>query len=206
MPSPYSPPKNTNLYNQNISYQTKVALIGDSITELTKYPRWAAEILGTNYTVGNFGVCGTTVSLDSCSPYMHTDGFVAVKKFQPQIAVIMLGTNDSDSSSNIAFSNFVDDYLTLIKQLQVLPCKPGLYLVKPPPIFSSWGGLSGEVLLKEIIPAIEQTARKASLPIIDIFSELSNPIYFPDGVHPNEAGSKVIADVICQTLTMNLNS
>lgn len=203
MPPIYASPKTTNPQNQNCAQQTKVALIGDSITELTGYPHWAVEILGANYIVGNFGVCGTTVSFDSYSPYMHTDGFVAVKKFQPQIAVIMLGTNDADSSNNIYPGNFMADYLTLIEQLQVLPCKPRLYLVKPPPIFSSWGGLSGEVLLKEIIPAIEQTAKKAYLPLIDVFSALSTPDYFFDGVHPNEAGAKVIAEVICRAITMN---
>ena len=46
----------------------RVACIGDSITEGSGYPDNLRMLLGTNYTVGNFGVSGSTVSLKSVNP------------------------------------------------------------------------------------------------------------------------------------------
>ena len=202
MPTTYVSPKKPNPQNRNRAHQ-KVALIGDSITELSGYPNRATKILGPNYTIGNFGACGTTVSLDSYSPYLRTEAFVEAKNFQPDIAVIMLGTNDADSNSHFSRSHFIADYITLIEQLQTLSSKPRVYLVKPPPLFNDWAGLSGEVLIKEIIPALVLIAKKANLPVIDVYSVLSKPSYFFEGVHPNDLGAKVMAKVICQAITLN---
>jgi hypothetical protein len=57
--------------NTNSSSQTiRIACIGDSLTELTIYPDELKRLLiGSNYLIGNFGACGTTVSLDSELPY-----------------------------------------------------------------------------------------------------------------------------------------
>jgi lysophospholipase L1-like esterase len=185
---------------KNSTHQVKVALIGDSITELSTYPNHVAKILGSAYNVGNFGVCGTTIALDSASPYMCTEALKAAKEFQPDIVVIILGTNDAED--NVFQADLVRDYLALVEQFKTLESTSVIYLVKPPLIFSSWGGLSGEVLVKEILPAIEQTAKTANLPIIDVFAVLQNASYFSDGVHPNDLGGKVIAEAICHALTM----
>jgi lysophospholipase L1-like esterase len=185
----------------NPKRQTKVALIGDSITELSIYPTHLAYLLGSAYIVGNFGVCGTTITLDSASPYIYTEAIKASKKYEPDSVVIMLGTNDADKP--ILQANFLADYSTLIEQFSSLENKPNIYLVLPPPIFSSWGGLSGEVLAKEIIPAIERIAKTNNRTLIDVFSILKNSSYFFDGVHPNDLGGKVIAEAVHRVLTMN---
>jgi acyl-CoA thioesterase I len=185
----------------NSKRPTKVALIGDSITELSTYPTHLAYLLGPAYTVGNFGVCGTTITLDSASPYIYTEAIKAAKKYEPDTVVIMLGTNDADKP--ILQANFLADYSTLIEQFSSLENKPNIYLVLPPPIFSSWGGLSGEVLTKEIIPAIERIAKTNNRSLIDVFSVLQNSSYFFDGVHPNDCGGKVIAEVIYHVLLLN---
>ena len=43
----------------------RVACVGDSITQITKYTADLQAELGSNYTVGNFGVSGSTVSLST---------------------------------------------------------------------------------------------------------------------------------------------
>ena len=49
--------------NKNSSAdKIRVACVGDSITEGTEYPGNLWMLLGTNYTVGNFGVGGTTLT------------------------------------------------------------------------------------------------------------------------------------------------
>lgn len=199
MPTVYAPQEKKQLKTEP-DCEIRVALIGDSITELSTYSHYLTKLLGLAYAVGNFGVCGTTIALASVSPYMYTEALKAAKKFTPNIVVIMLGTNDAEET--VFQANFIADYLTLIEQFTTLEKKPTIYLVKPPPIFSNWGGLSSEVLTTEIIPAIEQIAKTANLSLIDVFSVLQNSSYFFDGVHPNDSGGKLIAEVVYHTLTM----
>jgi acyl-CoA thioesterase I len=186
----------------NNSLAQRVALIGDSITELTRYPYYATQILGPNYIVGNFGGCGSMVSLDSDCAYMHNEAFVEAANFKPDIAVVMLGTNDANLSLKELHTNFVEDYLMLIEKLQSFESKPRVWIVKPPPIFNEALGYSKEGLAKGVIPALEEAARRAEVPIIDAYSALTNPSDFLDGVHPNDEGANIIARVVCQAIVL----
>lgn len=73
----------------------RVACVGDSITQGSGYPAKLQVLLGTNYSVGNFGVSGSTVTLNSTKPYMNQTAFEKAQQFQPKVVVIMLGTNDA---------------------------------------------------------------------------------------------------------------
>jgi hypothetical protein len=53
----------------------RVACVGDSITRDTQYLDVLSSMLGANYTVGNFGVGRTTVSLQFDKPYMRQPAF-----------------------------------------------------------------------------------------------------------------------------------
>ena len=180
--------------------QTRVALIGDSVTELTKYPYYAKQILGPPYLVCNFGVCGSMISLDSDCAYMHSEAFVEATNFKPDIVVVMLGTNDANLSLIESYTNFTEDYIALIEKLQALESKPRVWIIKPPPIFNETLGYSIEGLAKGVIPAIEEVARRAEVSIIDVYSALTRSYYFSDGVHPNDEGAKVIARIVCHAI------
>ena len=142
------------------------------------------------------------VSLDSDCAYVHSEAFVEATNFKPDIAVVMLGTNDANLSLKESHTNFVEDYLMLIEKLQAFESKPRVWIVKPPPIFNETLGYSTEGLAKGVIPAIEEVARRAEVPIIDVYSALTNSRYFLDGVHPNDEGAKVIARVVCQAIVL----
>ncbi len=194
------------LYNQSDETQipslnkTRVACIGDSITELSGYPNHAKYALGDSYIVGNFGACGTTVSLDSENPYVHSRAFIQAKEFKPDIAVVMLGTNDAKTDFEGSTRSFIADYLVLLDALKSLTSKPKIWVVKPPHIFDeTW--LSGHAMCTKIIPAVEEVAKQANLPLINVYSVVDKPQLFFDGVHPNDDGAKIIADVICQAIT-----
>jgi acyl-CoA thioesterase I len=185
------------------SGKIRVACVGDSITEGTYYPDDLWMLLGANYSVGNFGVGGTTASLNSESPYMNTSTFEEAKNFQPNIVIIMLGTNDANSNILSNNGSFVADYLKLVSQFQELSSKPKIYLVKPPPVFYNGTVPNAEYLRNDVIPNIEQVANQTNLPIIDIYSALlNNSSYFPDGVHPNPDGAELIANVIYNAITL----
>ena len=58
------------------SQTIRIACVGDSLTEFTIYPDELKRLLNDpRYVIGNFGACGTTVSLDSELPYVHTGAF-----------------------------------------------------------------------------------------------------------------------------------
>jgi acyl-CoA thioesterase-1 len=187
--------------NQNkIVRKIRVACVGDSITEISGYPTFASELLGSKYLVGNFGQCGSQVLFDSNFPYMNSAAYKSVKDFQPDIVIVMLGTNDANLSLAEYQESLIEDYLTLLRGFEALLSKPKIWVVKPPPIFSGDVWLSGRIMDKIVISALERAAKRSKLPLIDIYSALSDERYFFDGVHPNERGARLIAEIICKAI------
>ncbi len=179
----------------------RVACIGDSITEAFGYPEELSVRLGVNYTVGNFGVGGSTVSISSLKPYIYQTTFQYAKNFQPHIVVIMLGANDALPSNHKYNASFVEDYIALVEEFEALESKPEIWIVKPPPIFNDGQGLSTEFYAETVIPNVEAVANQTNLPAINVYSALMDyPQYLYDGVHPNAQGAKVIADEVYKAI------
>jgi lysophospholipase L1-like esterase len=191
------------LTNGTQSNKIKVACVGDSITGATSYPKDLAGLLGSNYTVRNFGVSGTAASLDSMSPYMDHMAFVGAKQFQPDIVIIMLGTNDANDIITPDNRSFVSSYVKLVEEFQALSSKPQIWLVKPPPIFCNGTTPSAEALRTLILPEIEQVAQQTNVSVIDVYSALTGCAgFFGDGVHPDSQGSQLIADEIYRSMNL----
>lgn len=196
------------VYNNSSANLIRVACIGDSITELPDYPHELQTLLGTNYTVGNFGAGGATVLLDTDKPYIDQVEFVRAKNFLPDIVIIMLGTNDARTDYFKSIDNFVPDYMKLLNAIQALESNPKIFLVKPPPLFDNTFELKNENLLEGIIPRIEQIANEEGLLIIDVYAALeSHPEYFwDDGVHPTSEGATVIANEVYEAIILSTES
>ena len=193
------------LENKNpLAGKIRVACVGDSITGGTYYPDDLWMLLGANYTVGNFGVPGSTASLNSENPYMNNSAFQDAKNFQPNIVIIMLGTNDANSLIHPNNGSFVGDYVRLIEEFQALSSKPKIYLVKPPPVFANGTTPSAEYFRNIVIPTIDQAANQTNVPIIDVYSALANSSnFFYDGVHPDNEGAILIANVVYKAITQS---
>jgi len=196
------------VYNNSSANSIRVACIGDSITELPAYPHELQTLLGNNYTVGNFGAGGSTVLLDTDNPYIDHGEFVKAKNFLPDIAIIMLGTNDARTDHFKSIENFVPDYMKLINEIQALESNPKIFLVKPPPLFNNKHDLKNENLVEGIIPRIEQIANEQELLIIDVYTALENhPEHFwNDGIHPNSEGANVIANEVYEAIILSTES
>jgi lysophospholipase L1-like esterase len=180
----------------------RVACVGDSITEITGYPSDLQTLLGANYSVGNFGASGSTVLLDSWEPYMNQSAFQKAIDFQPNIVIIMLGTNDDLEMLRPSNESFEGDYAKLIATFQQLESKPRIWIATPPPIFSNSSDLSSSYFNGVIIPKIVDLANKMNLPLIDIYSAFGNhPDYFVDGVHPNSKGAALIANEVYEAIS-----
>lgn len=101
----------------------RAACVGDSITfgarilnrEAKCYPAQLGKLLGTNYSVKNFGVNGATLLKHGDISYWRTRAFKAAQDFKPEIAVINLGANDAAIYNWIFKYEFVRDYSERIK-------------------------------------------------------------------------------------------
>lgn len=194
------------LSNQNkeaSSERIRVACVGDSLTQSTAYPYDLWKQLGMdNYTLSNFGAGSTTVSLNSATPYLNTSVFQSALDFQPDIVIIMLGTNDAQPSLFQFNASFVSDYVKLVDAFQALASKPKIWVVLPPPIFSNQTEkISAQYFVSTIIPGIKQAANQTNVPTIDVFSTLDNPNYFQaDGEHLNNSGAQLTANVVYEAI------
>lgn len=180
---------------------TRVACLGDSITQVSGYPNKLQTMLGNNYYVREFGVSSSTVLVNSHTPYIDQKEFQKVKEFLPKIVIILLGTNDAREDTYQSIDNFVADYEQLIREVQGMESKPNVLLVKPPPLFENDFDLSNSNLLEGVIPRIEEVAKNLGLTTIDVYTPLANhPEYFVDGVHPNNDGARLIASEIFKAI------
>ncbi|MCB8994980.1 MAG: hypothetical protein H6538_05160 [Bacteroidales bacterium] len=182
----------------------RVACIGDSITEgagihwQSKYsfPVQLDSILGPGYSVLNCGRSGATMLKTSNLSYWICNEFSNVFAFEPDIIVIKLGTNDS-KPQNWNEESYYNDFHGMIDTLETIPTHPKIYLCLPVPAYNHNWGISDSVIVNSIIPSIKKLATEKNLGVIDLYKPLSNhPELFPDGIHPNEAGAKLIAEEI----------
>jgi lysophospholipase L1-like esterase len=183
--------------------QTKVACIGDSITEgsgstnssMYGYPAQLQKALGTNYNVGNFGVGGRTLLKKGDYPYWNETKFTDSKNFLPKIVIIQLGTNDSKTQNWAYKSEFLSNYKELINVYKNLSSKPTVYAAIPPVVYGAGAyGITNNVILYEIDPLIIQAASETGIATIDNYTATLNMAQnFPDLVHPNDTGYFALA-------------
>jgi acyl-CoA thioesterase-1 len=188
----------------NEPHPIRVACVGDSITKGSGYPTLLQTMLGSNYTVRNFGVSGSTVSVDSILPYMNQTAFTKAEEFDTEIVVIMLGTNDANPEIAHSEDNFEVDYNTLISSFEDLNGDQQIWIAKSPPIFSDNSAYNNTYLTTTVFPQIENVASQLDLPTLDIYSAFGNHSdYFMDGVHPNSDGASLIASNVYDAITQS---
>lgn len=187
----------------------KIACVGDSITygdgvenrEANNYPRQLQNMLGENFDVRNFGVCGAALVKISAGPYWEQPAYKESLEFMPDIAVIKLGTNDSNPRINWKKCEpfFERDLNALIDTYEALESKPAIFLCLPVKCFGAMN--ADEDALIKIRKMISDTAAKRKIPLIDLYTPLKDrQELFPDNLHPNAAGAKIIAETVFEFL------
>jgi acyl-CoA thioesterase-1 len=181
----------------------RVACVGDSITEGSGYPFKLRLLLGSDYVVGNFGVSGSTVSLNSSKPYMYESKFQDAIDFHPDIVVIMLGTNDANAQISQNEESFQTDYSQLVSAFERLDGKQLIWVVKSPPIFTANSSYNNSYLERNVLPQIDKVADQMNLPTVDMYNALGNHSdFFADGVHPDDNGASLIALNVYDAITL----
>jgi len=189
-----------------------VACVGDSITygvgipnrNYNSYPAQLARILqqvDKEWQSQNFGVSGATLLTKGWKPYTAQGAYNGALASEPEVVIILLGTNDSKAANWVYKDDFITDFLALIDAFAQLPSQPKIFVCYPPPVFwSSWGHID-IVIREEIIPLIDQLPTYRAVEVIDLYTPLKDsPHLFPDGVHPNTEGAKLMAEIVAATI------
>ena len=191
------------------SVSLRVACVGDSITEGTglsnpaqdSYPSQLSAIMGQGWEVQNFGKKSATLMKGGSLPYWNTSQYSASLNSNPDVIVIMLGTNDAKPYNWANKARFVSDYTALIQSYKNLPSAPIVYICYPPPVYDVVAGITDARIKNEVIPKIAQVASTNGVEVIDIYSALSNKkSLFPDSVHPNKEGARLLAQEVYQAI------
>ncbi|MCQ2064897.1 MAG: GDSL-type esterase/lipase family protein [Bacteroidaceae bacterium] len=183
----------------------RVACLGDSITyghgimdrEHDAYPGVLASMLGEKYDVRNFGVCGVTAMSGTDMPYVNEQLYRDALEFNPQIVTIKLGTNDSKPRNWVSHENFKTDVKAMIAEVRSLPSKPQIWLCLPVPAMGNAWTINDSIIYNGVIPYLKEIAAEENLPLIDLNTPFQGQKqYFPDTIHPNEEGERMIAGII----------
>ncbi len=106
------------------------------------YPSVLQRDLGTEkYEVSNFGASGRTLMKNgkefdgTASSYWDHERYLNALKYNPDIVVIKLGTNDAKKINwdNIK-EQYTGDYVALVNSFKELVSKPKIYICYPLPL------------------------------------------------------------------------
>lgn len=185
----------------------KVACIGDSITWgftllrpwKQSYPVLLGEMLGDDYTVRNFGCNDAAARYDADTPYVRRKVYRDSIAWNPDIVLLMLGTNDT-KSQNWNQEIFERDYLRITESYLNLPSHPRVILIAPIRIFRSLNmpliTPQSEPLESGVRPTIHRIADRLNLEQVDLYDLFSDTTYCKDGLHPQATGAKMLAEAI----------
>ena len=192
--------------------QTRVAFLGDSITagqgsgstreEIAhaRFPAVVARLLGSEFEVQGFGAHGHSLRTDVKQVYANSKAFGRGLAFKPEIAVIMLGTNDS------AIEEPMEDWRGCVERLLVplRAASPGVrvLLASPPEMFPGAEGIKDDrrewlTARRPRLHAIAESLYLVSLELDDVeFVDVRSVLRsrdVTDGVHLNAFGSERLA-------------
>lgn len=193
----------------------KVACIGNSVTygygltdrEHNSYPSQLQQLLGGQYMVKNFGHSGATLLKKGHNPYYKTNEFMDAIAFNPDIAIIHLGLNDTDPRDWPNYKeSFEADYAWLIAAFKKSNPAVQIWICRLTPIFNGHprfksGTRDWYWQIQQLIPVIAQANQTK---LIDLHTPLyDRPHLFADNLHPDKEGAGIIAKTIYQAITKN---
>jgi len=193
--------------------QIKVACIGNSITagsgienkDSNSYPARLQQILGNEYDVENFGVSGATMLKKGDKPYWEQKKYTRALSFNPDIAIIKLGTNDSKPQNWKYKEDFKKDYQTMIDTLKKKSVKK-IFICMAVPVFEDKWGIRKTIVEGEQQEMIKSIVKEdETISLINLYQPfLGKEQLFPDKIHPNEEGAEKMATMIAPHITQNL--
>ena len=184
-----------------------VTCVGDSNTQ-GRYPTMLGEALGAGWNVIDCGRYATTTVT-----YQEMPQYQAALASNPDIVLIMLGTNDAHPGSwrrtrdgGTPEEVFKTNYLRLITSFQALESQPKIVMVVPPPVYPDKVKKSEKAqaatqsrndnLIHSVIPLVREIAAEQNLPLIDLHTiMLPSPELSADGVHFHKDGYRTMSQI-----------
>lgn len=158
--------------------------------------------LGEGYNVQNFGVSARTLLNKGDLPYVNEPQWKDALAFEPNIAIIKLGTNDSKDHNWQHGADFSKDMQQMIDSLKALPSKPKIYLCSPIPAFKNTWTINDSVIVNGEIPVIKKLVKKNKCKYIDLHTLYTyGDLMLKDGIHPNAKGAEKMAAIVYEALT-----
>lgn len=201
----------------------RVACCGDSITEgwtssdldTCSYPAQLQKMLDpAKYEVKNFGIGGRCALKDAgdYTPYWNEAKFYkASLTYQPNIVILMLGTNDVVCNKWNDGALYGSDLADLVRSYQALESKPTVYLCTP---CYSTDGAHTDKIQNGAVPLVKKAAEETGATLVDVNAYTANYAseggLNPDGIHLSDDGYLRLAgyfyDTVfggaCSTLTV----
>lgn len=184
--------------------------IGDSITYgmgvadpvRDAWPALLQEKLGDSWNVVNLGVSGTTLLDEGMRPYRATGNVERALALDADMAIIMLGTNDSvDPAWNAeAYRAQLDALATELSGASTRGVR--LAFMVPPHSFFGPGETPQRQVMNQLIGGemrsiIADVAAAHDAQLVDLYAFTEGRrAWFPDDLHPNEAGNAAMAEHI----------
>lgn len=169
------------------------------------YPAVLGKLLGPHYEVVNYGASGRTL-LDIPEKSYRATGYLEIVKLQqPDIVIVMLGSNDSRRERWDA-GKYKEAYLAFVRELQDIESTPDIYIMSPPEAFPGEDGnviygIRNDIIHDEIGRIVREVAGETGVHMIDLYAVTEDhPEYFYDGVHPNKEGYAIMAQAIYEQL------
>ncbi|MUP38623.1 GDSL-type esterase/lipase family protein [Labilibaculum euxinus] len=187
----------------------KIACIGDSITQgfgrdnQDSYPNQMNAMLGENKEVRNFGVGGRTMLKKGDFPLWKESAFTEALQYNADVAIILLGTNDSKPQNWDQYGNeFYSNYLSMIDTLKTTNPKMQIYVCYPPRAFAQVWGIRDSVIVNGVIPVVDSILTQRDVKLIDLHSAMyNNEDLFPDKIHPNKIGYKRMSEIVGEAIS-----
>ncbi|MBN2513958.1 MAG: hypothetical protein JXB18_13555, partial [Sedimentisphaerales bacterium] len=192
----------------------RLACVGDSITygmkidnrQENSYPAQLQKLLGDRYEVKNFGCSGVRVCRETRMPYLDQPEYRNAISFKPHVVIFCLGINDASVPEwRKKKSRFIQDYKDLIwrfRNISISPA-PKIWLASLLPVVPPYEPyVEIQQTKSQADVLIRQLADALNLPVIDLFEPLiSEPQFFPDGLHPDKNGAAIIARTVAKAVT-----
>ena len=202
----------------------RITCVGDSLTQGIGatgwqngdysgcYPNQLEQILGEGYEVSNCGKGSSYVYYYEGRTeelwYPNTAAYSMSNKSEPDIVLILLGTNDARVMKNQAdAAQWKAQFTTLIEHYLDMETKPEVYIVSSITL-ALYDKAKEKQLVDYILPMQREVANELGCPYIDIYHGLYD--YFltgegfaSDNLHPNNAGYRKMAEYIAGNLELN---
>lgn len=190
----------------------RVACVGDSLTygnasPSTAYPVVLRELLGEGYTVGNFGRNGASVTgaPDGNPAYSTLTQYEASLDFNPDIVLIMLGTNDAQDWSNAAASYKADLELLIMSYRKANADVSVILMTSPVVLGVNQYDIVEEDIEQYIAPIQRTVAEEQELALVDVRAEMQahdgyETFFLSDKVHLTPEGGQFIAGLAAEAV------